>query len=166
MLPSIDLRIANLVKAVQQVILPALPADERLAQEQCRLIIGHLGLISQQWKHALRYELVSLDNMSGLARDLCSVVQPRQAAILEQALAAVAGVDRNDLDATQDAIAIVGKAVDAVIDGDEGRIPLPDAADRLILAYGRNQSMRERTWFKGHGQDPDAAQLPEISAIV
>jgi hypothetical protein len=166
MLPSIDLRIANLVKAVQQVILPALPADERLAQEQCRLIVGHLGLISQQWKHALRYELISLDNMRDLARDLCGVVRPEQAALLEQTLAAVADLDRNDLDATQAAIVTVGKAIDVVIDGDDGRIPLPDAADRLVLAYGRKQSLRERTWFRGHGQDPDAAELPEISAIV
>jgi len=53
-----------------------------------------------------------------------------------------------------------------VIEGDDGRIPLADAAGRLILAYGRNQSRRERTWFKGHGQDPDAAELPEIAAII
>ncbi|MEZ5689273.1 MAG: hypothetical protein R3E21_10900 [Caenibius sp.] len=166
MLPSIELRIANLVKAVQQVILPALPTDRRLAQEQARLIVGHLGLISEQWKYALRFELGSLNNMMELARDLSPVVEPTQTVVLEEALAAVANIDRADIDAIQSAIVVVGNAVDVVIYGDEGRIPLSDAANNVILAYGRRQSLRERTWFKGNGQDPHLTTLPDIAEVL
>ena len=61
MLPSIDLRIANMIKALEQVILPALPKRERLARDQANLVIGHLRLMSPQWKTAVRFEEVTLD---------------------------------------------------------------------------------------------------------
>lgn len=165
MLPSIDLRIATLVKAIQQVILPALPASERLAQEQARLIVGHLGMIADQWKHALPFELRSLENMRALAEELAPLVAPAQSTALTTALAATADTDPTSIEPVQAAICTIGKAVDAVILGDDGRIPLPDAARKAILRYGKAQSFRERAWFGGSGQDPDRAELPAIRDI-
>ena len=60
MLPSIDLRIANIVKALEQVVLPALTARERLAKDQVNLCIGHLQMIAQQWRWAAAFEAAVL----------------------------------------------------------------------------------------------------------
>lgn len=165
MLPSIDLRIDNLLKALEQVILPALPDSARLAQEQVRLVAGHLAIIKSQWKHALRFESGSLDTMIDLARTLAGAVTEAQAHGLQTALAAVDGTDRHDLAAIEGAVGTLGKAVDAVILGDDGRQPLSVAARRAIMDYGRRQSLRERAWFVGHGLDPDKGELPPIDAI-
>ena len=53
MLPDIDLRLTNTIKALSDVVLPALPTGEALAREQAQLAIAHLGLVQQQWKAAL-----------------------------------------------------------------------------------------------------------------
>ena len=63
MLPSIDLRIQNLVKALQEVVVPAIPERERLARDQAMLVIGHLRMIAVQWKSALLFEAQSLDGL-------------------------------------------------------------------------------------------------------
>ena len=50
--PDIDLRLQSMLKALTDVIVPALPAQERMAREQAGLLIGHLQIISEQWRHA------------------------------------------------------------------------------------------------------------------
>jgi hypothetical protein len=86
MLPNIDLRIGNLVKALEQVILPALPASQRLARDQVRLVIGHLRMLGGQWKTALRYEEISFEELAALARDLAELVEEPQQRLLTSAL--------------------------------------------------------------------------------
>lgn len=42
MLPNITLRIENLIKAMETIVIPAVDPDNDLATEQAQLIIGHL----------------------------------------------------------------------------------------------------------------------------
>ena len=48
MTPSTDERIASVIRSLTEVILPHLPADASLAQEQCQLAIGHLQILRLQ----------------------------------------------------------------------------------------------------------------------
>ena len=48
--PDLDLRLKSVLKALTDVILPALPADERMAREQARLA----GLVAGQPKRQRR----------------------------------------------------------------------------------------------------------------
>lgn len=166
MLPGIDLRIANLIKAVQQIILPALPSEEKLAQEQARLVVGHLNIIQQQWKYAVRFEAGSLSAMTALAERIVDELSGAQREALEQALAGAKKADHADLNSIEQAIISLGSAIDAVILGDEGRMPLPQGVIDAVLDYGTRQSLRERVWFAGNGLDPDKAQLPELSEVI
>ena len=40
MMPSIDLRLASMIRAVEEVLLPALSGHSGLAQEQAQLLLG------------------------------------------------------------------------------------------------------------------------------
>jgi len=162
-LPSIDLRIANMIKALEQVILPALPKRERLARDQAALVIGHLKLVSGQWKAALRFELVTLDDLIGLANNLAGILQGEIGARLREAAVVAGKADRADVLAVEAAFTALGKVVDAAIVGGPDAAPLPRAATDAILNYGARQAWRERIWFKGNGLDPDKAELPEIA---
>lgn len=166
MLPSIDLRIANMIKALEQVILPALPRRERLARDQANLVLGHLRLMSPQWKTAVRFEEVTLDLIVGLAERFGEIFTGDQRALLEAAIASARAADRRDIKALEDAYTLVGNAIDAIIRGDADHAPLPQAAVDALLDYGAVQALRERAWFKGNGLDPHAAELPEISAVL
>jgi hypothetical protein len=163
MLPNIDVRIATLVKALEQVILPALPANERLARDQAMLLIGHLHMIGQQWKHALRFECATLDELIRLAAALADVQDGEWGGRLRAAIASAREADRSSVDALEAAYNELGHAVDAVI---RSEAPLGPAAVDAILAYGERQAWRERTWFKAVGIDPDRAELPNIEDVL
>lgn len=165
MLPNIDLRLANCIKALEEVVIPSLADGERMAREQALLVIGHLRMIGGQWKHALRFECGSLDAMSALARKI-AVSDPGFGGELADALASAATVDRRDIDAVEGAICRVGAAIDKAILGEDGSLPLSPAAVAAILDYGEKQAFRERTWFKLCGLDPDAGELPAIEAVL
>lgn len=162
MLPNIDLRIANMIKALEQVVLPALPSDQRLARDQARLVIGHLAMVRDQWKLAARFEARNLDGLLQLAEELEKTVQ---AGPLRAAAKAANAADRRDVDAVEDACTAIGRAIDEIIIGD-GATPLPQAAIDAILKHGEGQAWRERIWFRGHGLDPDMGTLPAIAAAI
>jgi hypothetical protein len=165
MTPNPDLRIANCIKAIEQVVIPALPPGERLAREQAMLVIGHLSMISAQWKLALRYEIASLDAMMRLAEEL-QQSEPAYQAELGTALTAVADVDRSDFDAVERAVKLIGTVIDTVINGNEGTRPLAPTSVEALLTYADRQAFRHRTWSAGCGLDPDKADLPGIETVL
>lgn len=162
MLPNIDLRIANMVKALEQVILPALPVGEKLARDQAMLIVGQLGMLGDQWKDALQYERVSLDDLIGLAQTLL----PEARGTLATALDVARSCDRDDITALERANIDLGRAVDIVILGGEDHVPLSPAAINAVLSYGLRHARRERTWFKSNRLDPDQGDLPDIATML
>lgn len=166
MLPNIDLRIANMTKALEQVILPALPREQRLARDQAMLVIGQLRMISQQWKSALRYEALSLDELVVLARALASEAPASIGEPLEAALAVAQDCDRTSITALEQASIALGHAVDAAILGGAEHLPLSPAATDAVLDYGLRHARRERTWFKANQMDPDQGDLPDIEAML
>lgn len=166
MLPNIDVRLKNIVKAVQEVIAPALPADEKLAQEQCRLIVGHIAMLQGQWKQAVRYEGGSYRLIRDLAESLVPHVDAQQAEILRRALADTAAVDELDIDALNAGICTIGHAVDKIILGEDGKKPLSRGAWDVILDYGEKDALRSRVWFQGNGIDPDRANLPPLETVI
>ena len=166
MLPNIDLRIANMMKALEQVILPALPREQRLARDQAMLVVGQLHMMSQQWKSALRYEALSLDELIALARALASDAPASIGAPLETSLAVAQACDRTSIAALEQASIALGHAVDAAILGGAEHLPLSQAAIDAVLDYALRHARRERTWFKANQLDPDQGDLPDIEAML
>jgi len=169
MLPSIDLRIQNLVKALVEVVLPALPPTERLARDQAALVVGHLRMIAEQWKFALRFESQSLDHLLDLAGNLAAADVPMGAELRRRLAASVAkfrSTDRADGNAIETAIIDIGADIDQVIQGDGTESRIPAELMRLVLQYGAIQARRERTWFQGNMLDPGRAGLPSIAEML
>jgi len=166
MLPSLDVRFRNLIKSVQEVIAPAIPDDEKLAQEQVRLVVGHLSMMQEQWKNAVRFEAGSYRLMRELAEGLAGLVDEGQAADLQASLEQTRATVQDDIDALNAAICTIGAAIDRVILGEDGRKPLSPDAYRLLLNYGDKSSFRDRVWFKGNGIDPDRDSLPPLKEIL
>ncbi|HMO68292.1 MAG TPA: hypothetical protein PKE25_06450, partial [Novosphingobium sp.] len=67
MIPSIDDRLASVVRALTEGILPHLPADASLAQEQVQLCIGHLQILRAQIDAAPAFEREELADAAALA---------------------------------------------------------------------------------------------------
>lgn len=173
MTPDIGMRLGTIARALQQVVIPALPADQVLAIEQATLCLGHLGVIAEQLDYAADYDAVCLTAMTELAEQLVEAAGggPKTQAAAEtlRDLVTRSGASPDDAAATakEQRNALAG-GIDTLIgasglDGDAGFVA---ASQRLVLEHGARQSFRDRAWFRGSGLDPDRARLPGIPELL
>ena len=138
----------SLLKALSDVILPALPASERVARDQANLVIGHLTIIAEQWQHALEFELENLAQACVLAGELAGMnFDSALGDDLKAALSAAETVDRSDYQVVTEIHRVLKGVIDRLIAADHRRAP------------------RERVWHRAAGLDPDAASLPSIASL-
>jgi len=161
LLPSIELRIQNLIKALSQVVLPAIDPGNALAREQAQLVIGHLQLIAVQWDKALPFEAQSLAALRELGQRLASAAEGGSATV--QAAAQL----REALAVREDGAAL-GSAIDSLIRAAsaDGAAGFRAQLDQAVLEHGALQAWRERVWFAGNGLDPDPSALPSIDEML
>ena len=175
MTPSIELRIQTMIKAMAEIILPAIGPGNDLDREQGQLMIAQLGLIARQWDKALAYDSLCLREMVCLARTLCE-----QAAGGSQTTAAAAALSATlqsqapggELPTTLATIKEVRAALAAggdqlvqatEVDSSEA---FHAASAKIILDYATLQVWRDRVWFAEAGMDPERAELPTIEQML
>lgn len=163
MTPSIDLRIATIVRAMEDVVAPAIDQEDSFAREQVALIIGHIRLLGVQWSRAERYALTCLTDLVETVRPLA----PAGGALTQAAghhlvasLDAGGGAESRYKQVMSAADALV-RACDA--DGDPAF--RADLRSRL-LDFSLRQSLRDRSWFAGTGFDLHPHQLLPIDDLV
>jgi hypothetical protein len=69
-IPSVDDRLASVVRAITDVILPGLPPEAALAREQAQLSVGHLQILRAQLDSAPAFELEELTDARALGTAL------------------------------------------------------------------------------------------------
>lgn len=171
MLPGIELRIQNLIKALSQVVLPAVDPGNGLAREQAQLVIAHLQLIAQQWDKAQTFEAQSLAALRALGERLAPAAAggaetSRACAGLRDALARrSASNERAELAREHQAL---GTALEQLIAATfaDGSADFRAQLDEAVLEHGEHQAWRERVWFAGNALDPDRAELPSIDEML
>ena len=170
MLATIQTRIDNLMKAMQQVVLPALPADAALAREQAQLVIGHLSVIAQQWPRAAAYEAGNLEGLKSLGQALVHAAaggpETGKAVTGVQARLGIS-TDSADVVALQADIVALGYSIDRLIEaaGVDGTAAFHAASSGAVLAHAERQALRERIWCAGTHLDPDVAKLPPFESL-
>lgn len=154
MRPNFDERIASIIRALSEVVLPHLPPEASLAQEQVHLSLGHLQIMRAQLDQLPAYEREELDDYIALARELSAAVSGGSAT--EAALAATAqaieAADGSDLRAQRKAL---NEAVEALVkavaaDGADGSYA---SLSSLILSHEHDRVQKDRKWFAPFGFD-------------
>jgi hypothetical protein len=170
MMPSIELRLQTMAKAMTDVILPALAPENALAREQAQLMIAQLGMIAKHWRRAAEYDALGLRTIFALAERLFAVAAGgAETSAAAEAIAAL--LRRREAYPTvvvDEERAAIANAIDALvrasgIDGDEA---FKRASSEAILEYSALQAWRDRVWFAGFGMDPERARLPEIEEML
>jgi hypothetical protein len=67
MTPNTDERLASIIRALTEVILPHLPPEATLAQEQVQLAVGHLQILRAQLDSIPSYEREELEDSKAIA---------------------------------------------------------------------------------------------------
>ena len=146
MMPSIELRLKTMAKAVQEVILPAIAPGNDLAREQAQLLIAHVALISQHWRHAHTYDALARDAIKQLAERL--VVAADGGEQTASARAAVARCLKICIDDEGDAAvqrAAIAAAIDHLVNasGQDGNQRFSDTLCKAIVEHGALQAWRD-----------------------
>ena len=148
MTPTVDERLASLIRSLSQVVLPHLPPEASLAQEQVHLSLGHLQILRAQIDAAPAYEAEEAADAAQHGAALLALGGPGAAALADAIKAAQpqdvrtrvrtihAGIDRY--------IRETWAAGDAALRAD---------VTALVLDYERGRVRKDREWCAPFGFD-------------
>ncbi len=153
--PSVDDRLNSVLRALQTVVLPALPDHASLAREQVMLAMGHIQIIQAQRDATPAFEQDELDDLRNMAGAILAIhVAPEVCARERDALAAVLAQADGDGPPRQAAEAI-RTAIDALLIAARtaGEANFHTALAATILPLGRARALKDREWFAIMGFD-------------
>jgi hypothetical protein len=173
---SCALQIRTAIKALTDVVLPAVDPDNKLAQEQVRLVIGALAIVAQRMPLVYRYQRAELDRFIVLAETLQTQTQdiPESAEALRALTTAVVSakdvLDRARADPTEleEAIRDLRDYVGALITAaySQGAGARSKAISTTVTAHAKQQLLRERAWLIGQGWEADPGSIPPIETLI
>ena len=153
MIPTIDERLASIVRSLSEVIVPHLPEDASLAREQAGLIIGHVQIIRSQIDDAPAYEQAERDDAAALGQTLLAEFpadryDPAAMDALEQAIRFTSSDVRESRRAINVAIEGVVQAISA------GNCAASKSRlSSIILDFEDTRTQKDRKWFAPFGFD-------------
>ncbi len=154
MTPNVDERLASIVRSLSEVVLPHLPPEASLAQEQVHLCIGHLQILRGQMDQIPAFEQEELSDAVSIARELIGAAEGGAATsaaidgLHRAADAAGAGHVRDDRKAVLEAVDVLVKAV-----ASDGSAQTKARLSAIILRHETERSLKDRRWFAPFGFD-------------
>ncbi len=154
--PSVKDRLASIVRALNGVVLPALPKEASLAQEQVMLAMGHIQIILAQLDATPDYLAEEAADLAQMGMDVAAAATGGTDTIdaVARLRASLAAPDATGPEART---ATIQTAIDDVLqsmakDGD----PVAQASVRtIILEQGAARAEKDRRWFAAMGFDID-----------
>lgn len=166
------IQIQSMIKAMTDVVLPAVDPDNKLAQEQSRLIIATLALMATQLPLQFDFDRDELARWIALARQLReeapSITGSDTLGELCEAASDVlsrAQVGPNQL---LEAIRDIRSAISAAVSASAQVLDLPVSArvQSIVLANCKEQLLRDRAWLRLQNWEPDPNAVPPIDQII
>jgi hypothetical protein len=171
-----EIQIRAMIKAMVDVVLPAVDPEQMMAQEQARLVIGTLGLIANRLPLAYRFdrdqlnryvalsrEIVALDRANGEGGQAVSKLESlaeRGADVLKRARA-----EPSELESTVfDLRAEVSSLLQSL-----HKSSSPEKwvkVNKLILDASKLEIERERALVVAMGFEPDPESIPPIESLL
>ncbi len=144
--PSVQNRLDSCVRALEHVVLPALPDSASLAREQVMLVMGQVQIIRAQLDAAPAFEQAEAEDLASLARAICVEAGTRGDKLCALVDSAPSDVPRERTAAIQDAIEALLRSYD-----DDGGAPA--AIAQIICDHGAKRARKDREWFAAMGFD-------------
>jgi hypothetical protein len=152
MIPSVNDRLASVVRALTDVIMPSLPPEAGLAQEQIQLAIGHLQILQAQMDGSPAFEADEAEDARALGQAL--LAGGDGGAQTQAALGALKLAVETDA-APRDARMAIHTAIDTLVHkaAIDGSADFRAALGKTIIAMQTTRTMKDRQWFAPMGFD-------------
>lgn len=171
-----QIQIKSVIKALTDVVLPAVDPGNKLAQEQGQLAIGLLSLMAQQLPLQFRFdcdELERLIDCSGTLQTLARGGEHTQTALTALSDATRSAVTRlesarvSPQDIEQQVRSLrstIGTLVTEVYR--DGEASCRKSVSDAVLALSKAQLLRDRSWLLMQGWEPDPKAIPPITQLL
>lgn len=170
------IQLQAVIKALSDVVLPAIDPDNKPAIEQGKLSIGLLALLSQQLPVQFQFDCDELARLIATAGDIATqaqggaATQAAVAALNDATLAAGRTLDaaRASPADVEAAVRNLRAATGAVVtevhrDGDAASRP---KIQQTVLAMSKEQLLRDRSMLLMQGWEPDPKAIPPLSELL
>lgn len=172
-----ELQIASAIKALKDVIIPAIDPINKLAVEQAQLVVGMLALMSQQAPVQFRFDCDELARLIDAARQFDDVpasgAEGLQSAIGQlqasrsEAVDVLARCTVDPVQLTEQVRGLRQAMSDAVAAATaSGPLAAQLQIERIVLAMSREQLLRDRSLMKLQGWEPEPEKLPDIGTLL
>ncbi|WP_029889263.1 hypothetical protein [Polycyclovorans algicola] len=165
-----DIQIQSMIKALTDVVLPAVDADNKLAHEQTRLVIGLLGLMGKQIPMQFQYDCDELGRLLEFATELQRATGADQPELVAQQQRGSQVLERAKADPAEVVAAVraLRASTGAVISEAfrSADAPVQDRVQKTVLAMTSAQLLRERAWVMAQGWEPDPSAIPAIDTLL
>jgi hypothetical protein len=172
-----EIQIQSVLKAMNDVVLPALDPKNPLAQEQARLCIGLLSIMAAQLPLQYRYDCDELARLLALSQRLQQLpgvdeLAPTTLSGLVQGTRQAQDVHSRAraepaelLQAVRTLRELTGNLVQEAFAGDT---PGQRTAglQRAVMDMSKEQLLRERSWLLGQGWESDPKAIPAIDTLI
>jgi hypothetical protein len=172
-----EIQIQSILKAMTDVVLPALDPQNPLAQEQARLCMGLLGVMAGQLPLQYRYDCDELGRLMALARSIQQL--PGMAQLAPNAVGALAhGAKQADDVLTRaqaepqellQAVRTLREATGNLVQEAFANDPTgghTEALQRAVMDASQQQLLRERSWLLGQGWEADPGAIAAIDTLI
>jgi hypothetical protein len=171
-----EIQLASMIKAMKDVVIPAVDAKNDLAIQQAHLIVGLLNLMAHQLPVQFRFDRDELQRLLVCAQRVSKVNTSDQSVgeamkALETSRAAAAEVlERCTTDPAELTAAIrdmretTGALMAAAASGQDPATL--DVVEKAVLALSREQLLRDRSLMLPQGWEPDPTLIPDIQSLL
>ena len=177
MSPEIEQFLSGMKKTVEEVILPNL--TDRFAQEQAGIIAATLGFLGAVQDKAFHYELFENQEYKRVLQDALAILSADEA-LVDSLNSVVGKVEQHFLHDTPDDQTALRRYT--FIRGSNENMKeflcefiqlqpeMPTALrqefEQLLKPFYKALEIRERSWVKALGFDPEAEKQPDIETIL
>ena len=158
MVPTHALRFQSMLRAITEVVIPAIDPAQKLALDQAYIIAGNLRLLLEQAGRTEDYDRAELADFRQLGQQLCGLLGDPDP-LFDEALA----------EGSRDRAAQLRRtklAVDGLIKAALADPALCKTAGSLVLEQSSRQLRRDRVWFAGAGFELDRQALPSLDDVL
>lgn len=169
--PSTGLRVKSMIRALTDVIIPAIDPVDLMAHEQAKLIIGHLHLLLSHNGWSDQYERSEATALVTLARELCETISggnQTRAAQNRLKNAIERFESQTGANAAREEVSDLNKLICNLIEAsaEDGEEAFRSMVFQSVIDHGRQQSLRDRSWFALLGFDSEPEVLLDIPAML
>lgn len=169
-----DVGLRAVVRALVDVVTPAVDAENALAREQLRLSIDYIEFVSQRLEYLQEREVFDLRNHLAMAREVGEIAGDLEGRAegrrLGEAIAkgdAALSAGTPPMRTLKAATAGLAAAVADMVRIAPTLAPsVSTAIEKAVIRFSKERIAFERSWYRPLGFDPDSEGVPSVRAMI